>query len=58
MGLTREKSTHYVSFEIDSSEIKRVDRQDSVKRLYIEEDINLRGEDNNLKNNVKAGRYG
>jgi hypothetical protein len=41
--------------------VKRVDRQDGVKRLYIEEDIELRelkGKKYRLKEDVKAGCVG
>ncbi|MET3880522.1 DUF6531 domain-containing protein [Chitinophaga sp. OAE865] len=58
MGLTREKSQRYISFEIEKSKVKRVDRQDGVKRLYIEEDIELRelkGKKYRLKEDVRAG---
>lgn len=42
MGLTQEKGKYYISFELDDEKIKRVDRQDGIKRLYNEEDIHLR----------------
>ncbi|UQZ12955.1 hypothetical protein M8G38_05105 [Providencia stuartii] len=56
MGLTNAKSTHYISFEIDSSKIQRVDRQDGVKRLFIQENINLRDPNNKIKSGVTHGR--
>ena len=40
--VTQIKSKYYISFEVDDEKIKRVDRQDGIKRLYIEEDIHLR----------------
>jgi RHS repeat-associated protein len=55
MGLTKEKSTHYVEFQIDDSKIKKVDRQDNRLRLYIEEDIQLRDSNNKLKKGVSFG---
>jgi RHS repeat-associated protein len=56
MGLTREKSTHYVAFQIDDSKIKKVDPQDSRLRLYIEEDVQLRDANNKTKNGVSFGQ--
>lgn len=56
MGLTRDKSTHFVSFEVDESMIKRVDPQDASKRLYIEEDINLRTDKNKARADLQAGK--
>ncbi|EDI5252261.1 type IV secretion protein Rhs, partial [Salmonella enterica] len=58
MGLTKEKSTHFISFEIDSSKVKRVDRQNGYLRLYIEEDIVLRDVNNKLRGDVKHGASG
>ncbi|WP_211276046.1 RHS repeat-associated core domain-containing protein, partial [Neisseria canis] len=55
MGLTGEKSTHYISFEVDDSEIKRVDRQDGVKRLYLKDDVQLRDSNNKLKQGIEHG---
>jgi RHS repeat-associated protein len=54
MGLTKNKSTHYVSFEIDDSKLKWEDPQSDL-RLRISEDVNLRDEDNKLRSNVKHG---
>ena len=56
MGLTNKKTEYYISFEIDESKLNRVDRQDPDLRLYIQEDINLRGSDNRLKDDVKMGK--
>nr|HDW3107782.1 RHS domain-containing protein [Escherichia fergusonii]HDW3143827.1 RHS domain-containing protein [Escherichia fergusonii] len=58
MGLTKEKSTHFISFEIDSSKVKRVDRQNGYLRLYIEEEITLRDANNKLRGDVKHGTSG
>ena len=58
MGLTREKSKYYISFEVDDEKIKRVDRQDGIKRLYIEEDIHLRDSNRKLKSDVQHGICG
>ncbi|EJT9341406.1 RHS domain-containing protein, partial [Salmonella enterica] len=55
MGLTKEKSTHFISFEIDSSKVKRVDRQNGYLRLYIQEEIPLRDANNKLRSDVKHG---
>ena len=44
------------SFEVDDD--KRVDRQDGIKRLYIEEDIHLRDSNGKLKSNVQHGICG
>lgn len=38
------------SFEVDDD--KRVDRQDGIKRLYIEEDTHLRDSNGKLKSDV------
>jgi len=56
MGLTNKKTEYYVSFEIEKSKIRKIDPQDSKKRLYIQEDINLRDKNNKLKKNVKMGK--
>ena len=56
MGLTREKSTHYVAFQIDESKIKKVDPQDNKLRLYIEEDVHLRDSNNKFKPGVSFGQ--
>ncbi|HDX5344340.1 TPA: RHS domain-containing protein [Citrobacter sedlakii] len=58
MGLTKEKSTHFISFEIESSKVKRVDRQNGYLRLYIEEEIPLRDANNKLRGDVKHGTSG
>ncbi|WP_218965157.1 RHS repeat-associated core domain-containing protein [Snodgrassella alvi] len=58
MGLTKEKSTNFISFEIDSSKVKRVDRQNGYLRLYIEEDIQLRSANNKLRGDIKHGASG
>ena len=58
MGLTQEKSKYYISFEVDDEKIKRVDRQDGIKRLYIEEDIHLRDSNGKLKSDVQHGICG
>jgi putative uncharacterized protein (fragment) len=56
------QSTHAVfsifrrSFEVDDD--KRVDRQDGIKRLYIEEDIHLRDSNGKLKSDVQHGICG
>nr|WP_217443027.1 RHS repeat-associated core domain-containing protein [Burkholderia diffusa] len=55
MGLTQEKSTHFITFEIDKEKVKRIDPQDSVKRLYIGEDVRLRDDKNKLRSDVKHG---
>ncbi|EBS7636930.1 hypothetical protein CDR68_25135, partial [Salmonella enterica] len=55
MGLTKEKSTHFISFEIDSSKVKRVDRQNGYLRLYIEEEITLRDANNKLRGMLNMG---
>lgn len=39
MGLTNAKSTHYISFEIDSSKLEKVNTRNDVLRLYIEGDV-------------------
>lgn len=58
------QSTHAVfsifrrSFEVDDEKIKRVDRQDGIKRLYIEEDIHLRDSNGKLKSDVQHGICG
>lgn len=58
MGLTQEKSKYYISFEVDDEKIKRVDRQDRIKRLYIEEDIHLRDSNGKLESDVQHGICG
>ena len=50
--VTQIKSKYYISFEVDDEKIKRVDRQDGIKRLYIEEDIHLRDSNGKLKSDV------
>ncbi len=55
MGLTNDKISHYVSFEIDSDKVKRIDRQDGVKRLYIHENIQLRDAGNKLRHDIEHG---
>lgn len=58
------QSTHAVfsifrrSFEVDDEKIKRVDRQDGIKRLYIEEDTHLRDSNGKLKSDVQHGICG
>lgn len=44
------------SFEVDDD--KRVDRQDGIKRLYIEEDTHLRDSNGKLKSDVQHGICG
>ena len=56
MGLTKKKSTHYIEFQIDDSKLHKLDPQDSVKRLRIDEDVYLRGVDNKLKDGVSMGK--
>ena len=53
--VTQIKSKYYISFEVDDEKIKRVDRQDGIKRLYIEEDIHLRDSNGKLKSDVQHG---
>ena len=55
MGLTNAKSTHYISFEIDSSELHFVDKQNRKLRLYIKGDVKLRDKNNKLRGDVKHG---
>ncbi|MGE9549586.1 RHS repeat-associated core domain-containing protein, partial [Snodgrassella sp. CS2] len=55
MGLTKEKSTHFISFEIDNAKVKRVDRQNGFLRLYVEENISLRSGNNKLRGDIKHG---
>ena len=56
--VTQIKSKYYISFEVDDEKIKRVDRQDGIKRLYIEEDIHLRDSNGKLKSDVQHGICG
>jgi uncharacterized protein RhaS with RHS repeats len=56
MGLTKDKSTHFISFEVDDSKLHRIDPQDSSKRLRITEDVNLREDNGKLKSDVKHGK--
>jgi RHS repeat-associated protein len=56
MGLTNEKSTHYISFDVDKSKSRCVDPQDSVKRLYLAEDVRIRDENNKQRRDVKHGK--
>ncbi|MBC7213575.1 MAG: RHS domain-containing protein [Pseudomonas sp.] len=58
MGLTKEKSTHFVSFEVDSGKVKKVDRQNAYLRLYIQEDIQLRDANRRLRADVSHGASG
>ena len=44
------------SVEVDDD--KRVDRQDGIKRLYIEEDTHLRDSNGKLKSDVQHGICG
>ncbi|ORF41515.1 RHS repeat-associated core domain-containing protein [Snodgrassella alvi] len=55
MGLTNAKSTHYISFEIDSSKLEKVNTRNDVLRLYIEGDVMLRDKNNKLRGDVKHG---
>ncbi|WP_081077011.1 RHS repeat-associated core domain-containing protein [Burkholderia pseudomultivorans] len=55
IGLTNNKSTHFITFEIDEDKVKKIDPQDSVKRLYIPEDVRLRDENNKQRSDVKHG---
>ena len=55
MGLTNAKSTHYISFEIDSFKLEKVNTRNDVLRLYIEGDVMLRDKNNKLRGDVKHG---
>lgn len=55
MGLTNAKSTHYFSFQIDSSKLEKVNTRNDVLRLYIEGDVMLRDKNNKLRGDVKHG---
>jgi len=55
MGLTKAKSTHYVSFKIDSSKINTINTQNGELRLYIKGDVMLRDKNNKLRGDVKHG---
>lgn len=56
MGLTNEKSTHYIAFDVDKSKLKRADPQNGVKRLYLAEDVRIRDENNKQRRDVKHGK--
>ncbi|MBD2805178.1 hypothetical protein ID855_10820 [Xenorhabdus sp. ZM] len=49
MKLPNSKNTHDISFEIDSSKMHRMDHQDGVKCLFIQENVMLRNSNNELK---------
>ena len=55
MGLTKAKSSHYVSFKIDSSKIKTINTLNGELRLYIKGDVMLRDKNNKLRGDVKHG---
>ncbi|WP_272914531.1 MULTISPECIES: RHS repeat domain-containing protein [unclassified Gilliamella] len=56
MGLTGEKSTHYIAFQIDESKVKLVDPQNPTLRLYVEDNVELRDANNKLKKGVSHGK--
>jgi RHS repeat-associated protein len=56
MGLTGDKSTHFIAFEVEESALKKLDPQDKKLRLYIEGDVNLRDSNNKLKSDVSMGK--
>ncbi|MDM1408407.1 HYD1 signature containing ADP-ribosyltransferase family protein [Myroides sp. DF42-4-2] len=55
IGLSGDKSTHYIAFQIDSKDVKLVDPQNSALRLYIENDIRLRDSNTKLMEGVTHG---
>ena len=45
-----------VNLKIGESKIKQINRDDFKERLYIQEDVNLRGSDNKLRSDIQMGK--